>query len=124
MQPKPAQVLVRSSIAAACCAGLAGCAGVGGHPNAPASAAIALREGVSTQAAAAAIVPGQSKDSVRAALGKAIEIKFDSGYEVWVYRGPESARRSDVRTEFVILFAPSGLVKKTRVRSPDSVPVR
>lgn len=124
MQPKPAQVLVRSSIAAAFCAGLAGCAGVGGYPNAPDSAAIALREGASTQAAAAAIVAGQSKDSVRAALGRAIEIRFDSGYEVWVYRGQESARRSDARPEFVILFAPSGLVEKTRVRSSDSAPGR
>ena len=124
MQPKPAQVLLRSSIAAAFCAGFAGCAGVGGYPTAPDSAAIALRESVSTPAAAAAIVPGQTKDSVRAALGRAIEIKFDSGYEVWVYRGGESARRSDARPEFVILFAPSGLVKKTRGRPPDGAPGR
>jgi hypothetical protein len=39
---------------------------------------------------------------VRAALGEALVIDFDSGYEVWVYR------------ELVLLFAPSGVLTKAR----------
>lgn len=77
-----------------------------------------------------AVVIGKStKADVLAALGETLVISFDSGFEVWVYRfagdtptkaarGQRSARTgSDKATaEFVILFAPSGLVAKTRIR--------
>lgn len=69
-----------------------------------------------------------------AALGKTTVINFDSGFEVWVYRikGRTPATVSQVeriehagsekgtlgKTEFVVLFAPSGLVTKTRIRPP------
>ena len=58
------------------------------------------------------IVIGRStKADVRAALGPTTTVAFASGYEVWVYRLPNT------RTgEFVVLFAPSGVVAKTRVR--------
>jgi hypothetical protein len=36
-------------------------------------------------------------------------VNFDSGYEVWVYRQPPAA-------ELVLLFEPSGILSKTRVR--------
>ena len=115
---------MRASLAAAFCAGLAGCMSLSGNPDAPDPASALQPAGPSLQVAAAAIVPGQSKDDVRARLGNAIEIQFDSGYEVWLYRDGDAARGSGARTELVILFTPTGVVKKTRVRPPDVVPVR
>ena len=49
-----------------------------------------------------------TKADVRAALGEGTVVNFDSGYEVWVYRQP--------REELVLLFEPSGILSKTRVR--------
>lgn len=62
-----------------------------------------------------AVTPGRStKADVLASLGATTTVRFDSGYEVWVYRLPNT------RTgEYVILFSPSGIVAKTRVR-PDT----
>jgi len=62
-----------------------------------------IEEGKTTQAEALA------------ALGPTTEIRFDSGYAVWVYRARTAEPDAD-RAEFVILFAPSGVVKKTRLR--------
>ena len=39
-------------------------------------------------------------------------VRFDSGYEVWAY--PE--KRTPDTSEFVVLFAPSGIMAKSRVR--------
>ena len=75
------------------------------------------------------VVAGKStRADVLAALGETLAIRFDSGYEVWVYRlsGDTPARNAVARSgsreteramdaEFVILFAPSGLVAKTRI---------
>ena len=58
-----------------------------------------------------------TKADVMAALGSATVVKFDSGFEVWVYRA-KSAETAAAKAEFVILFAPSGIVKKTRIRPP------
>ena len=87
---------------------LAGCAG---------GAATAFRDpGLSMQAASEAVVIGQSsKQDVMATLGPATVVRFDSGYEVWVYRR-NPLRSEAAHDEFVILFAPSGIVKKTRIR--------
>ncbi|MBF8279700.1 MAG: hypothetical protein HW385_1132 [candidate division NC10 bacterium] len=85
-----------------------------------------------------AIAIGRStKADLIAALGKTTVIRFDSGFEVWVYRyagvgvtGETAARADSVeriehsvwdkgtsaKTEFVVLFAPSGVVTKTRIR--------
>jgi hypothetical protein len=79
-----------------------------------------------------AITVGRStKADVLAALGRTLAISFDSGYEVWLYRladdprlstppGQRAARsdksRADASAELVILFEPSGVVAKTRVR--------
>ena len=69
---------------------------------------------VAPQAAMEMIAIGKStKADVRAALGDTLTISFDNGYEVWVYRLDR-----DTTAEFVILFAPSGIVAKTRIR-PD-----
>jgi hypothetical protein len=78
-----------------------------------------------------------TRAEVIAALGKATIVSFDSGFEVWVYQilggritgetsvrsswlervlyaGPKKGARGNA--EFVVLFAPSGLVAKTRIR--------
>jgi len=70
-----------------------------------------------------------TRADVIAALGETLVIRFDTGYEVWVYQLTEGARvlpQRSVRTsdkawawtppEFVILFGPSGIVAKTRIR--------
>ena len=50
-----------------------------------------------------------------AALGAATVITFDSGYEVWVYRA-KSRQPAEAKAEFLILFSPDGVVRKTRLR--------
>jgi hypothetical protein len=72
---------------------------------------------VTPQGAADAINVGSStKAEVTAALGKATVIPFDSGYEVWVYRWRGAEPTTRAATELVVLFAPSGIVRKTRIR--------
>lgn len=69
------------------------------------------------QTASHLVLPGQStKADVQAALGNTTEIKFDSGFEVWVYRAKPATTSPGGRAEFVVLFTPAGIVKKTRIR--------
>ena len=84
----------------AICALLAGCAA----PPPPKPAA-----GPSLREIASRFTVGRStKSDVRAALGEGTVVDFDSGYEVWVYRRPTD--------ELVLLFEPSGILSRTRVR--------
>jgi hypothetical protein len=74
---------------------------------------------LSIPGAIAAVTVGQTtRAEVLARLGEATVLKFDSGFEVWVYREKlsrvEAARVSPA--ELVILFAPSGIVTKIRTR--------
>ncbi|MEO8144421.1 MAG: hypothetical protein ABI654_09425 [Betaproteobacteria bacterium] len=55
------------------------------------------------------VVGNSTKAEVVAALGKTTIVSFDSGFEVWLYKRPD-------KTELVILFAPSGVVTKSRIR--------
>jgi hypothetical protein len=87
----------------AVCALLAGCAT---QPPPKPAAAPSLGQMLST------LTIGKStKSDVRAALGEGTVVDFPSGYDVWVYREkpPSSA-------ELVLLFEPSGILSKTRVR--------
>jgi hypothetical protein len=71
----------------------------------------------SAQAAAGTIAVGRStKADVRAALGEAIVVDFESGYEVWVYRERLGERAKPPATELVLLFEPSGILTKRRIR--------
>jgi hypothetical protein len=101
---------------------LAGCAMPGGWFS-PEDKVPAFRDAaVTTQAAAQRIVLGQStKADVAAVLGPAQAIVFDSGYEVWVWRVLEPPA-AQAKTEFVVLFAPSGLATRMRVRPPSPAP--
>ena len=57
-----------------------------------------------------------TKSDVRAALGEGTVVNFDSGYEVWVYRQPAVEKPPTPAAELVLLFEPSGILSKTRVR--------
>lgn len=106
----------RAVLLAACCAATAGCAWVGEtlRPDVP---GVIRPGGPSPTAAQASVVVGKStKAGVKEALGEATVIPFDSGFEVWVYRWPGAAGTLRAATELVILFEPSGVVKKTRIR--------
>ena len=89
--------------------GVAGlCVACAGAPTGPALA---------PQAAMDRVAVGKStKPDVASALGKAIVIPFDSGYEVWVYRWPGPDKTTRSATELVLLFDPSGVATKARVR--------
>ena len=100
------------------CLWLAGCAGSLERVNLKNKGPAFRDPKMSLQDASEAITVGKSiKADVAAALGNAAVIQFDSGYEVWVYwvKSGESAFR---KAEFVVLFAPSGVVKKIRIRPP------
>ena len=111
----PAKPLRRMGLLLACCLGLAACAGPGGF-GAEELQPPFRDKSLSMQGAQAVVVAGTStKADVSAALGPATVVKFDSGYEVWAYR--EKPPKSPAPgAEFVILFAPSGIVQKTRIR--------
>jgi hypothetical protein len=96
---------------------LAGCAHMGGPALAEGAPGVIRPGGMSAPAARDSIAIGKSaKADVMAALGPATAIPFDSGFEVWVYRWPGAQKTNRAATELVILFEPSGVVKKTRVR--------
>jgi hypothetical protein len=107
-------------VAVAACIGLAGCAGFGlfdAPPDGPGSVRTLTGQSITPAAAMESIAIGKSrKADVSTALGPAIAIPFDSGYEVWVYRWPGRDRTPRGATELVVLFEPSGLVKKVRIR--------
>ena len=116
MLPKRQQRLYlpgRASIALMLSFTLAACAG--GYGN-EASVAPFRDKNMSLQSAGGVVTAGTStKADVFAALGPATVVKFDSGYEVWAYRD-KPARAVVPGNEFVILFTPDGIVKKTRMR--------
>jgi hypothetical protein len=93
------------------CAVVAGCAA---QPSTTPSAVVTSprTKVIAAQRLKDAVAIGKStRADVIASLGETLVISFDTGYEVWVYRLAE-----DRRGEFVVLFAPSGVVAKTRMR--------
>lgn len=58
---------------------------------------------------------GSTKAEVRNVFGRPNALRFDAGYELWLYQyGP--AQRPLEQTEVVVLFDPSGEVAKARLR--------
>ncbi len=104
----------------AACLGMAGCAATGTFelsPDGRGAARSPTGESPAPVVAMGKVVPGQStKADVLAALGPAIVIPFDSGYEVWVYRWRGLDNTTRAATELVLLFDPSGLATKARLR--------
>jgi hypothetical protein len=104
----------------AACVILGGCALVQPRPPAPEAAPLGPGEIRSAQAANDAVAIGKStKADVKAAFGEAVVIDFDSGYEVWVYRERLREKAAPPQAEFVLLFAPTGILAKTRIRRAD-----
>jgi hypothetical protein len=102
---------LRIGVALACAAFVGGCAM---QPSTTPSAVVTSPRAkvIAEQRVNDVVVIGNStKADVVAALGETLVIRFDNAYEVWVYRLVE-----DRRGEFVILFEPSGVVAKTRIR--------
>jgi outer membrane protein assembly factor BamE (lipoprotein component of BamABCDE complex) len=125
--------LLRAHVVFTFCACVAGCAAPGESPVTTTTAASIRTTTNAARTARDAITIGKStKADVIAALGKTTVINFDSGFEVWVYKykadTPTKASwaerigfaRSNEKmpdtTEFVVLFAPSGVVTKARLR--------
>ena len=95
---------------------LGGCSSLQPSPK-PAQKPLGPGEILSAQAAQDALAVGSStKADVRAALGQAVVVDFSSGYEVWVYRERPKEESTVSKTELVLLFSPSGILSKTRVR--------
>lgn len=114
---------------AACtaCVGSAGCAGLGlpgSSAERPGPGRMTTGPSPTPQAAMEMIVIGKSsKADVFTSLGKATVISFDSGYEVWVYRWSSvSDKATRAASELVVLFDPSGLATKVRVRPGYATP--
>ncbi len=107
---------MRPGFVLACCAVTAGCA-------TPARTDITQ---VPLAAAQRAVIPGRSTGAdVIALLGKTKTLRFDSGFEVWVYYYQDDAAKPSANSspdqaqahpEFVVLFSPAGTVVKTRIR--------
>jgi hypothetical protein len=102
--------------ALALCIGLAGCAMTGPGTVEDASPGVQHTGAPAPQAAQAAVHAGDTKAQVIAALGEANGYRFDSGWEVWVYRWLGADRSARGATEFVVLFGPDGRVRKSRIR--------
>ncbi len=87
---------------------LAGCAT---QPAPPGSVVAAER-------LSAAVAAGRTtKAELLAAFGPTKSVRFDSGYEAWVYQSPAGGGRF---SEFVVLIDPSGVVSKTRTRAAST----
>lgn len=122
MMSTPGKQLLRIDLVLASCLWLAGCAGPLGFFNSEDAAPTFRDKNMSVQEARDTIVIGTStKADIIAALGNATVVKFDSGYEVWVYR-TKAPRAAATKPELVILFTPSGIVKKTRIRPSYDAP--
>jgi hypothetical protein len=123
MTNMPPACVRTSCIALAMCLSLVACAGVGGgrtdaSPDGPGWAHTPAGIPLTPQAAMERIALGQSgKADVAAGLGTAIVIEFDSGYAIWVYRWAGAGNPTPrAATELVLLFDPTGLVTKLRLR--------
>lgn len=118
--------VVRSLAAGAVCLWVAGCVSTGAFdpsPTGPGFARTPTGESPTPQAALNIVVLGKSTQAdVAAALGAAIVIPFDSGYEVWVYRWRGADTTARAATEVVLLFNPAGLATKARLRPGDASP--
>lgn len=109
---------LRATIAALICLAMAGCVGPPSVPNQQARASAFHNPAISLESASAMIAIGTSTHAdVLAALGPGTVISFNSGFEIWVYRDTPS-RTATRPAELVILFAPSGIVTKTRIKPP------
>ena len=92
-----------------CAALLTGCATQNAAPPGTQVAAERLQQ---------TVIAGQTtKAQLLAAFGPTKHVRFDSGYEAWVYQSPAGGGQF---AEFVVLIDPAGVVSKTRTRAPST----
>ena len=122
--------LARVVLAMACAASVLGCAARPSRPPVAAAPSPLATLATAERATEAVVAVSSTKADVATALGETLAIRFHSGFEVWVYRlaGEVPAAASQpLRTpaepalrgksaELLILFAPSGVAAKTRIR--------
>ena len=108
-------IFIASILTFFCCLWLAGCAGPGLFNDGKVTPPFSNPTLTMQSASDSTTIGKSSKADVLAALGAATVINFDSGYEVWVYRA-KSREPAEAKAEFVILFSPDGVVRKTRLR--------
>lgn len=108
---------MRRASAVAAAALLAGCASGPGLFSGSGEGRPAFRDAALTvPAAAQLVVPGRtSGQELLARLGPAETVRFDTGYEVWVYRA-RGARDPRTTPELVLLLDRAGIVRKVRER--------
>ena len=138
------RALFHAGMALALCAGVSGCTTPGAPSGMSMSARLSGTGTILQQDVGNAVTIGRStRADVMLAFGKTTAISFDSGFEVWVYRyaasgsaagasaaagvlarlgGMDPGNAATGDAEFVVLFAPTGIVTKTRVR-PAPPPV-
>lgn len=97
---------------------LSGCAGPLSLFGLGNEAALFRDPALSAQAAGAQVAPGTPRARVRELLGPTRSVRFESGYEIWAYRGSDPGSTARGRAEFIVLFGPDGTVRKTRLRPP------
>lgn len=91
-----------------CAALLAGCASQPAPPGAV----------VAAERLSATVVAGRTtRAELLAAFGPTKQVRFDSGYQAWVYQMPAGGGQF---AEFVVLIDPAGVVSKTRTRTPSA----
>jgi hypothetical protein len=106
----------------ACCLLLSACAGLPGLFGAADQVATLRDSSMAVETARDLIVPGRSNaNEVQAALGPANVVRFDSGFEVWVYRAG-SREAAGALAELVLLVDRAGVVRKARIRMPPDKP--
>ena len=112
MRVPPLKTRLRSIAALVCCLCVVACGSLNSGNTGP-----PFRDPtMSMQTARGMIVVGKTTQTdVKEILGPATNIQFESGNVLWVYRTQTAQSETD-RAELVILFDPSGLVKKTRLR--------
>jgi outer membrane protein assembly factor BamE (lipoprotein component of BamABCDE complex) len=116
--------LFRTGVALAFALCVAGCETPGTSTGASAVVKSQRTKMISASGVNAVAIGRSTKAEVAAALGEALVISFDNGFEVWAYElgGDRPTRaawgnpNAGSGAEFVILFAPSGVVAKTRIR--------
>jgi hypothetical protein len=113
---RAASVLVAAALAG-------GCAGPG--PLSSAGTAPRFRDPrLSVQEAAQWLAPGRTtRQEVLDRLGPGEELRFDTGYEVRVWRA-KGARDERATPELVVLFDGAGVVRKVRARPAYATPAR
>lgn len=95
---------------------VAGCAAGPGLLSTPETAPRFRDPQLSVNEAAQWLVPGRTtREEVLQRLGPGEALRFDSGYEVRVWR-VRGARDERATPELVVLFDPAGLVRKVRAR--------